>query len=490
MIETITNQRSVTILDIAFAAGVSATTVSMVINGQAARYRISTATRQRVEAVIAQSGYQPNRMARNMRLGRGTLVGLILQEGAPDVGELIAGLEPVLASAGYNLVVASVSSDSAATRIVSGRLNHDGLAGLIYGPGMLIGPSPILAGLGPTILLGLPTGGLPAVFHDDEPVGKNPASPAVARRSERKRGKMAGELLLAILAGAPPSNRCVPLELVVPLPQPAVSAPGSIPLPPKPTQPQTPAIPVSPPVSPVPVVTPIPPPVIAASVSAPTVPVSPPPPIIAPQATPEPVFEEPRPEPRPEETETPADTERPPDQMPEREPQTPVSAPPVTPEPVLEIPETEIIPEPIETPVDDPPPMAPPAEPEPSVVIQESLPPVQVPLPGGAGVGPVQPGQISEPMPAVTQVPEPEPLPVASPIVAPTAPTVESAPPPQVVAEPVPEIPIPVPEPPVISEPTPVRAPDVTVDTALATEPTVTSEPEHTEVPPEAEMPQ
>ena len=210
MKETAISQRAVTIPDIAYAAGVSSTTVSLVINGKAARYRISEATRSRVEAVIAQSGYQPNRMARNMKLGRGTLVGLVLAEGMADVGELIAGLDPILAGAGYSLTVASIGTDPAAARERIRCLNHDGLAGLIYGPGLPVGSQPILAGLGPTIVLGLPVAGLPAVFHEDEEVG--PSQPASAKRSERRRGQVAGELLLAMLAGAAPANRRVPLD--------------------------------------------------------------------------------------------------------------------------------------------------------------------------------------------------------------------------------------------------------------------------------------
>jgi hypothetical protein len=210
MQESITNQRDMTIQDIAVSASVSSTTVSMVLNGKAAQYRICTATRQRVEAVIAQSGYQPNRVARNMRLGRGTLVGLILAEGTQDVGELMAGLEPVLAAAGYSLVVVSGGTDPVTMGERIRRLNHDGLAGLIYGPGFPVGASPLLAGLGPTMILGLPVGGLPGVYHEDEAGGQ--PSPVGTRRSERKRGQAAGELLLALLAGSPPGNRIIPLD--------------------------------------------------------------------------------------------------------------------------------------------------------------------------------------------------------------------------------------------------------------------------------------
>ena len=318
MQETTDQQRPVTIPDIAFAAGVSRTTVSMVLNGKADRYRICAATRRRVEAVIAQSGYQPNRMARNMRLGQSTLVGLILSDGTPDVGELLAGLEPTLAGAGYGLVVATVGANPSSARERVQRLNHDGLAGLIYGPGFSAGGSPIIAGLGPTIILGLPTAGLPGVYHDDEQGDQT--RPAGMRRSERKRGQVAGELILSILAGAPPGNRRVPLE---PLAESELLSSrvaellkGEAEGQPVSTQTKPVSQPVMPEPSPPPVIVFRPPPIIMAPV--------PPPPVfeepipftrpeeteIRPQTS-EPVFEEPTPETRPEETERPANTATP-----------------------------------------------------------------------------------------------------------------------------------------------------------------------------------
>jgi DNA-binding LacI/PurR family transcriptional regulator len=62
-----------TLRDVAALAGVSFRTVSNVINGY--QY-ISDSTRAKVEAAIAQLGYQPNYSARSLRLGRSNLLGL------------------------------------------------------------------------------------------------------------------------------------------------------------------------------------------------------------------------------------------------------------------------------------------------------------------------------------------------------------------------------------------------------------------------------
>lgn len=58
---------SVTIRDVAARAGVSHQTVSRVINGAK---RVSPETRKKVEQVIAELGYHPNALAREMSLGR------------------------------------------------------------------------------------------------------------------------------------------------------------------------------------------------------------------------------------------------------------------------------------------------------------------------------------------------------------------------------------------------------------------------------------
>lgn len=134
-------------------------------------------------------------------------------------------------------MIASVGPDLAAAGERIRRLNHDGLAGLIYGPGFPVGASPILAGLGPTIVLGLPAAGLPGVFHADEQGGQ--LRPVGVRRSERKRGQVAGELVLSILAGVPPCDQPVPL-VTDPKPQ-SVTPEMAIPV----THPSVPVTPVA-----------------------------------------------------------------------------------------------------------------------------------------------------------------------------------------------------------------------------------------------------
>lgn len=65
----------VTLLDVARQAKVSSATVSRVMNGAG---RISEETRRRVIDIANRLGYQPNQLAKSLRLGRGRSVGLII----------------------------------------------------------------------------------------------------------------------------------------------------------------------------------------------------------------------------------------------------------------------------------------------------------------------------------------------------------------------------------------------------------------------------
>lgn len=95
-----TSRPTVTIKDVAAAAGVSASTVSHTFSGRRA---ISEATRQRVLAVADELGYVPNAHARKLRLGRSNMLGLVLQPryalaGTPDAAETFNRLSGAMAT--------------------------------------------------------------------------------------------------------------------------------------------------------------------------------------------------------------------------------------------------------------------------------------------------------------------------------------------------------------------------------------------------------
>ena len=73
-----TAKRKTTIYDIATAADASAATVSLVLNGTWARYRIKEGTAHRIRDAAKALGYNVNLAARGLRLSRSGLAGMIL----------------------------------------------------------------------------------------------------------------------------------------------------------------------------------------------------------------------------------------------------------------------------------------------------------------------------------------------------------------------------------------------------------------------------
>ncbi|MBN1122647.1 MAG: LacI family DNA-binding transcriptional regulator [Anaerolineae bacterium] len=96
-------RRSVTIIDVAKAAGVGVSTVSRVINNKG---YVSEETHQRVSEVIDDLGYAQNLAARSMRSQQTNLIGLIM----PDVTdpfciELMRGVSRAIIELDYDLII-------------------------------------------------------------------------------------------------------------------------------------------------------------------------------------------------------------------------------------------------------------------------------------------------------------------------------------------------------------------------------------------------
>jgi LacI family transcriptional regulator len=99
----------VTIQDVAAHAGVSAMTVSRVINESP---RVSPDTRQRVEASIAKLGYVPNRLARGLIQRKTHAFGVIVPDVAnPFFTLVVRGIEQVAWRAGYHVILCDTQGD-------------------------------------------------------------------------------------------------------------------------------------------------------------------------------------------------------------------------------------------------------------------------------------------------------------------------------------------------------------------------------------------
>lgn len=99
------NRKSITIHDVAAAAGVSVSTVSRVLND---KDDVSAKTYQNVQKVITELGYASSLAARGMRSHRTNVIGLII----PDVSsyysfDVMRGVNQAIAQLDYDLIVYS-----------------------------------------------------------------------------------------------------------------------------------------------------------------------------------------------------------------------------------------------------------------------------------------------------------------------------------------------------------------------------------------------
>ena len=136
---------AVTIADVARAAGVSAMTVSRVINHGR---NVRESTRSAVRGAIERLNYSPNTAARSLAAGQATHIGLLY--GNPSAGylaEFLIGALHAARSAGVHLVIECCDSDDPVEQAeIARRLATSDLEGVILPP-PLSESQPILAEL-------------------------------------------------------------------------------------------------------------------------------------------------------------------------------------------------------------------------------------------------------------------------------------------------------------------------------------------------------
>ena len=127
---------SVTLSDVARAAGVSKSTVSNVIRGADA---VAPHTRTRVESAARRLGYRPNDVARALRAQSSMVLGLVVPDAAnPFYGQLALGVERRVHTEGFGVLIANTACDPAMERaqidaLVSRRVDGVLIGGLSQG---------------------------------------------------------------------------------------------------------------------------------------------------------------------------------------------------------------------------------------------------------------------------------------------------------------------------------------------------------------------
>lgn len=103
----------VTLRELASALGVHASTVSRVLNGHRDA-RLSEATRARILALAAETGYRPNRLARSLKTQRTHLLGVLVPDIAnPFFAVLLRAVEDAARGAGCNVILCNTDDEPA-----------------------------------------------------------------------------------------------------------------------------------------------------------------------------------------------------------------------------------------------------------------------------------------------------------------------------------------------------------------------------------------
>ena len=125
--------RRATLKDVAAAAGVSVTTVSLVLNDRPAR--VSTEKREAIARAVKQLNYVPNQNARSLVTKQSKLVALIV----PDIENLFFAalakcVEDECAAQGYSLIVANSDDSRESEQDLLRRLTSRGVDGVLLIP--------------------------------------------------------------------------------------------------------------------------------------------------------------------------------------------------------------------------------------------------------------------------------------------------------------------------------------------------------------------
>lgn len=145
---------AITLRDVGKRAGVSAMTVSRVING---RHGVDAETQRRVEEAIAALDYVPNRIARGLISRKTATIGLIVPDVVnPFFAPVVRGAETAARRAGYRVLLCNSEGDLRLEREYIEDLVSHRVEGLLLAPvsdHSFHGVFPLLRGGFPLVLL-------------------------------------------------------------------------------------------------------------------------------------------------------------------------------------------------------------------------------------------------------------------------------------------------------------------------------------------------
>lgn len=124
--------------EVAKKAGVAQATVSLVLNG--GRDKVSVTTAERIEAAIADLGYQPNRFAQALRTQRTHVIACVVPDLAnPFYPSLVVAVQRVARAAGFEVITIDTEGQLANERQVVAAAQQgrfDGIVGVFFNLGV------------------------------------------------------------------------------------------------------------------------------------------------------------------------------------------------------------------------------------------------------------------------------------------------------------------------------------------------------------------
>lgn len=121
---------NVTIKDVARKSGVSIATVSRVVNGTG---YVKDSTRKKVEEAVALMGYSPNHFARSLSTGSTRIIGAVIPDIAnPFFPAIARGIDDVLTSNGYLLVIGNTDNDEGQEEALVKALLEKRVDGIVF----------------------------------------------------------------------------------------------------------------------------------------------------------------------------------------------------------------------------------------------------------------------------------------------------------------------------------------------------------------------
>lgn len=120
------------IREVAERAGVSASTVSRVLNGTAV---VRASKREQVLAVIDELGYRPNRVASNLRRQQVQMIGVVVPDiENPHFTQMVRAVEDTAYLSGYRVLLCNTDEDNAKQREYLDVLAAERVTGAIIAP--------------------------------------------------------------------------------------------------------------------------------------------------------------------------------------------------------------------------------------------------------------------------------------------------------------------------------------------------------------------